>query len=67
MHRLGHAHGAVWDRMFLTMMIQHHEGALEMAKTEQADGQNLDAVALAKKIQEAQTAEIATMKDMLAS
>lgn len=67
MHRLDQAHGADWDRLFLTMMIRHHEGALEMARTERADGQNPDAVALAKKIQDAQTAEIATMKDMLKS
>ena len=67
MHQLDKAHGADWDRMFLTMMIRHHEGAIEMARTEQADGQNPDAVALATKIQDAQTAEIATMKDMLKS
>lgn len=51
--------------MFLTMMVAHHEGAIEMAKTEQADGKNADAVALAKKIEAAQTTEIAKMKDML--
>lgn len=67
MHQLGQAHAAGWDRMFLTMMIRHHQGAVEMAKTEQTDGQNPDAIALAKKIQEAQATEIAQMKDMLAS
>ena len=67
MHQLGQAHGSNWDRMFLTMMIRHHQGAIEMARTEQADGQNPDAVALAKKIEDAQSAEIATMKNMLAS
>jgi uncharacterized protein (DUF305 family) len=65
MGKLGRAHGGDWDHMFLTMMIDHHEGAIEMAKTEQADGQNADAVALAKKIEAAQTTEIAQMKDML--
>ena len=67
MHELDQAHGGDWDRMFLTLMIRHHEGAIEMARTEQADGENPDAVALAKKIEDAQTAEIATMKDMLQS
>ena len=67
LHQLDRAHGADWDRMFLTMMIQHHEGAIEMARTEQSHGQSPAAVALAKKIEAAQTAEIATMKDMLAS
>jgi uncharacterized protein (DUF305 family) len=65
MGRLGRAHGGDWDQMFLTMMIDHHEGAIEMARTEQSDGKNADAVALAKKIETTQTAEIAKMKDML--
>ena len=36
-----------------------------MARTEQADGKKADLVALAKKIEAAQTAEIAQMKDLL--
>jgi uncharacterized protein (DUF305 family) len=59
------AGGAEFDQMFLTMMIEHHEGAIEMARTEQADGQNADAVALAEKIEADQTAEIATIEDLL--
>ena len=65
MKALDAATGAKFDRMFLTMMIEHHSGAIEMAKTEQADGENPDAVALAKKIEADQTAEIATMRDLL--
>jgi len=60
------ASGTTFDRQFLTMMIAHHQGALQMAKTEIGQGSNPDAVALAQKITSAQTAEIATMKDMLA-
>ena len=67
MKSLDSANGAAFDRMFLTMMIRHHEGAIEMAKTEQADGKNADAVALAKQIQADQEAEIAQMKDLLKS
>jgi uncharacterized protein (DUF305 family) len=67
MKALDAATGAEFDRMFLTMMIDHHAGAIAMAKTEQADGTNPDAIALAKKIQAAQAAEIAQMKDMLKS
>ena len=67
MGKLDQAQGAEWDQMFLTMMIEHHEGAIEMAKTEQADGKNPDAIALAEKIEKAQTAEIAKMKSMLKS
>lgn len=59
------ARGDAWDRMFLTMMIEHHEGAIEMARTEQADGENPDAVALAEQIESDQTAEIAVMEDLL--
>ena len=65
MSRLGMASGAMFDRMWLRMMIQHHEGAVEMAGTEQRDGQSPDAVALAKKIEAAQTAEISQMQEML--
>jgi uncharacterized protein (DUF305 family) len=62
---LDKANGASFDRMFLTMMIKHHEGAIEMARTEQADGKNADALALAKKIEADQTAEIDTMNRLL--
>lgn len=51
--------------MFLTMMIEHHQGAIEMARTEQADGMYADEVALAKRIETAQTDEIATMQRLL--
>jgi len=49
------------------MMIEHHTGAIDMAKTEQSDGKNADAVALAKKIEADQTAEVAQMKQLLKS
>jgi len=57
--------GAGFDRMFLQMMIAHHQGAIEMARTEQADGTNADAQALAGQIWNAQTAEITTTRSML--
>jgi uncharacterized protein (DUF305 family) len=67
MMRLGKGRALDFDSMFLTMMIEHHEGAIEMARTEQADGQNAHAKALAADIEKAQTAEIAQMKQMLRS
>jgi len=67
MRSLDAANGAAFDQMFLTMMMAHHQGAIEMAKTEQADGKNADAVALAKKIEADQSAELAQMRDMLKS
>ncbi|MDF9718057.1 DUF305 domain-containing protein [Nocardioides sp. ChNu-153] len=59
--------GSEFDEAFLTMMIEHHEGAIEMAETEQEDGENPEAVALAGQIVEDQTAEIATMQELLNS
>lgn len=59
------ASGADWDRMFLEMMIEHHEGAIEMAQVEVEDGENPDAVALAEKIISDQQAEITTMRELL--
>lgn len=67
MTQLGKASGTTFDRMWLQMMIQHHQGAIEMAKAEQNNGQSVDAVELAEKIEAAQTAEIATMRSMLGS
>ncbi len=61
------ASGTAFDQMFLTMMLEHHEGAVEMAKTEQSDGKNADAKALAATIEKDQTAEIAQMRDLLGS
>jgi uncharacterized protein (DUF305 family) len=57
--------GAEFDRMFLTMMIEHHRSAVQMAETEAADGQNTDAIALAESIRDSQTAEIAQMQQLL--
>ena len=65
MEKLKSATGADFDRMFLTMMIAHHQGAIEMAKTEVANGMNADAIALAKQIEKAQAAEITTMQGLL--
>ena len=67
MDSLGAATGAEFDQMFLEMMIEHHTGAIEMAQTEQQDGENPDAIALAEKIEADQTAEIAQMQDLLGS
>lgn len=52
-------------RLFLEQMIVHHEGAITMAESEVEDGQNPDVIALAEQIIDNQTAEIATMKQLL--
>lgn len=57
--------GAEFDRMWLRMMIQHHQGAIDMAKTELAQGSNADARGLAQKIIDGQQAQITEMNGML--
>ena len=64
---LDRAGGRAFDRMFLTMMIAHHEGAIEMSETELAEGKDPEVKALAKDIAAAQTKEIAEMKRLLRS
>lgn len=59
------ARGAAFDRMFLRMMLDHHRGAIRMARTEQTEGSNPEAKALAGRIIAAQQAEIARMRKML--
>jgi uncharacterized protein (DUF305 family) len=46
-------------------MVSHHQGAIEMAKAEIANGDNVDAKTLAKNIVTTQEAEIGQMKQML--
>jgi uncharacterized protein (DUF305 family) len=48
------------------MMIRHHQGAVDMAETELAKGGNADAKALARKIIDAQRAEITELRGLLA-
>ncbi|MEV7799325.1 DUF305 domain-containing protein [Microbacterium foliorum] len=67
MQALDDATGAEASRLFLEQMIEHHEGAIDMAQDEVDDGQNSDAVALAETIIDTQTTEIATMKEILAT
>ncbi|MGA8986697.1 DUF305 domain-containing protein [Aeromicrobium sp.] len=67
MEGLAASSGGAFDKQFLTMMIEHHEGAIEMAQTEDADGKYPPAVRLAKQIQKGQSAEIRTMRSLLES
>ncbi|GAA0815640.1 hypothetical protein Sya03_60600 [Spirilliplanes yamanashiensis] len=67
MAKFAAAGGAEFDRMFLEMMIEHHKGAIEMAKTEQQQGVNADAKALAATIEKDQAAEITEMQALLTS
>ncbi|MEU2035379.1 DUF305 domain-containing protein [Nocardia amamiensis] len=57
--------GSEFDRMWLSMMIEHHRGAIEMAQTELANGENPEARRLAEKVISTQQAEIDKMEGML--
>ena len=61
MRDLSGATGVTFDRVWITMMTAHHTGAIAMARTELADGQNPEAKALAVEIIKAQNAELTTM------
>ena len=68
--QLDGAKGADFDRLFLTFMIQHHEGALKMVSDlfdSPRAGQDIDVSVFANDVQTVQTAEIGTMRRMLSS
>ena len=56
--------GAAFDQMFLTAMIAHHEGALDMVDMIN-DSSNSEVKTLAANIVQSQSAEIETMKALL--
>lgn len=65
MSQLTAASGPTFDRLFLELMITHHQGALTMSQTEKTQGSNPEARKLAGSITSSQTAEIATMQKLL--
>jgi uncharacterized protein (DUF305 family) len=67
MAKLAAAPGGDFDRMFLTMMIAHHRGAVTMATAEERDGRYPPAQRLATTIRTSQTAEIGEMNSLLAT
>lgn len=67
MARMGNATGTDFDRMFLEMMILHHEGAIEMAEQELADGKYQPTKDLAQAVITGQQAEIEEMNALIDS
>ena len=70
MSELDHARGAEFDRLFLTYMIQHHQGALSMVDQlfgTQGAGQELYIFRFASDVSADQFTEIDRMRTMLAS
>jgi uncharacterized protein (DUF305 family) len=62
---LAAANGTDFDKLFLTGMIAHHEGAVAMASDELTNGVDANAVTLAMEIVNAQSTEIEYMKTLL--
>ncbi|MFG3552420.1 DUF305 domain-containing protein [Streptomyces sp. NPDC047725] len=65
MKELAAARGEAFDTAFMEMMIKHHEGAVDMAGTEQADGVHGPARKMAAEIITSQSAEIEQMNKLL--
>ena len=66
MAELRAASGAEFDRMFLTAMIEHHQGAVTAARTELDNGKYEPAKQLSQTIIDAQEKEITEMQGLLA-
>lgn len=67
MASLGELEGAEFEREFLTLMKEHHEGAIAMAETELDEGKFEAALELAQEIVDTQSAEIEEIDELLAS
>jgi uncharacterized protein (DUF305 family) len=65
MTKRGQVKSAEFDCMWLQMMVQHHQGAVEMAKTELQQAASSEAKQLAQQIIDAQQKEITTMNQLL--
>lgn len=67
MQALEDVRGEAFQEMWLTMMIKHHEGAIEQAEAEQEKGEFAPAIELANEIKATQQAEIDKMQMLLDS
>jgi len=62
---LGAATGSGFDRMWLQLMVKHHQGAVAMARTQLKKGVNPDGKQVARSIVNSQSGQIATMTSIL--
>ncbi|MFS0700088.1 DUF305 domain-containing protein [Cellulomonas sp. 179-A 4D5 NHS] len=67
MSELASLEGAAFDQRFLELMTAHHEGAVAMSEQQLEEGENADALQLARKIIDDQTVEITEMQNLLAA
>lgn len=66
MERLKAASGAEFDRLFLELMIKHHQGAIEMSEQVLVSGSHIRIEELAGDVAVTQLAEIRRMREMQA-
>lgn len=64
MTKLEAAKGAEFDRQFATMMIDHHNGAIEMAREVKAKGSSPEIKKLAAQIEQSQAAEVQVLQKL---
>ena len=67
MDALNNAQGVEAGKLFLTQMIEHHQGAITMAQNEIENGEFPAAITLAETIVTSQQKEIDTMNQTLTS
>jgi uncharacterized protein (DUF305 family) len=65
MASLESARGAEFNRLWLEMMIAHHEGAVTMAQDVLSSTEDADVKELAQAVVEGQKKEITTMQGLL--
>ncbi|GHH62264.1 DUF305 domain-containing protein [Lentzea cavernae] len=65
LNALGAARGKDFDRMFLELMIKHHEGAIKMATDVRGSGSNVQVEEMADDVVATQDDEIGRMKKLL--
>ncbi|MEU1852133.1 DUF305 domain-containing protein [Streptomyces sp. NPDC019990] len=63
--KLRAAEGKAFDRLFLTLMTTHHQGAITMAAEVKGQGNNIVIEEMADEVIAQQTSEITRMRDML--
>ncbi len=56
-----------FQQLWLEMMIEHHEGAIQMAQAEQSDGEFTPTIDLAETIESGQQSEVDLMEQLLES
>jgi uncharacterized protein (DUF305 family) len=62
---LEHSSGSAFDKSFLSMMVEHHQGAITMARAELDKGLDQSAKMLADSIIQAQQTEVTRMQELI--